>query len=374
MISMPNARRRADEFNAAVESGRAADPAVQSLVAVAQALRVAEPVTPRPEFAASLRERLMTEAETSLSRQAALTLPARRTRTRERRLAAAASAFVLLGGTAGVAAAAQGSLPGDMLYPIKRGIERAQADLNTSNSGKGSYLLEQASGRLDEVRGLLDEKSTGQVPGTIADFTTQSREGTGLLFQAFNQTRDPQIIVTIREFAAQGLSTLQQLAQDAPPSAQPELAAAAVAMRDIDAEASSLCSSCAPTLPALELPPMFLASADASSTIADITNHPTTLDNSHPLDSKLLKKVQKAAEDTSQQDPQAPPAPDTSTSGGSPSVGLPTDNPLDPSSGSGSGSGGDLVTDMLTQLSDTGSTLLSGGSTDTSSSGSSLLP
>ena len=43
----------------------------------------------------------------------------------QRRISIAAAAFVIIGGTAGVAAAAESALPGSALYPIKRGIESA---------------------------------------------------------------------------------------------------------------------------------------------------------------------------------------------------------------------------------------------------------
>ena len=56
--------------------------------------------------------------------------PVRTRGKRERRLVAVASAAVLLGGTAGMATAAQNALPGEALYPIKRGIEKAEAGLS----------------------------------------------------------------------------------------------------------------------------------------------------------------------------------------------------------------------------------------------------
>jgi hypothetical protein len=320
MTSLISSRRRADEFAAAVDGNRAVDSTqLASLVGVARSLRTTAQPTPRAAFSAALREQLMAEAQTALVRQATLTLPVRRKGTHERRLAAAASAFVLIGGTAGVAAAAQNALPGDALYPIKRGIERAQADLSTASAGKGRYLLDQASGRLDEVEGLLNESSDTQVPSTITDFTIQAREGASLLFASFEETRDPEVIRTIRVFAANGLAALQVLAEDAPADAQDELALAARTMRDIDAEASALCGSCASDLPDLQVPAIFLASADATTTIRRLEGRTVPLANAHPVvDPKLLKDVEDAVND-------AGPEPDPGDGGGSTTTG--SENP-----------------------------------------------
>ena len=75
MTTMFRSRQRAEEFNALVDGTstvrRAADPQLEQLVGVAHALRThstqfAE-ATPRDDFVAELRERLMTEAATVLS-------------------------------------------------------------------------------------------------------------------------------------------------------------------------------------------------------------------------------------------------------------------------------------------------------------------
>ena len=159
MTTLFRARQRAEEFAARVDAPAAPLRAVRSesgageretdrLVGVVTSLRrQAEahggPV-PRAAFTTELRERLMVEAAVALTpRQAALTLPPRTRSRTERRLVAAASAVVLLGGTAGMAAAAQHALPGEALYPIKRGIEKAEAGLATTSVGRGRDLLTQ---------------------------------------------------------------------------------------------------------------------------------------------------------------------------------------------------------------------------------------
>ena len=113
---------------------------------------------------------------------APLTLPVRQRGPRERRLVAAASVVVLFGGTASMAAAAQQALPGEALYPIKRGLEQAEAGLSVSTAGKGQDLLRQANDRLGEVEDLLATGSltaAPQVPGTLEDFTSRPRKARG---------------------------------------------------------------------------------------------------------------------------------------------------------------------------------------------------
>ncbi|GAB2735669.1 DUF5667 domain-containing protein [Nocardioides pakistanensis] len=290
MTSLFQARRSAEEFAAAVDGGdspsrRSLTPETESLLAVVGALRSHEPATPRAEFSADLRERLMAEAETVLRPESSnLLLPARERGRRERRLVAAASAFVLIGGTTTMAAAAQSSLPGDALYPIKRGIERAEAQLNVSPAGKGKDLLSQASDRLVEVEGLLvadTAQAEPRVPETLAEFTASAVEGADLMFDSYRETGDPEAIVAVRGFARDGIDTLQQLAGDVPASAQGDLAAAAITLHDIDLEATELCSTCAADAPVVEVPDILLARAEVDRALALASER--TLDNNHPV-------------------------------------------------------------------------------------------
>ncbi len=324
MTALFRTRRRAEEFAAAVDGRHTSLPDdLQQLVEVATALRSHEKLEaarPREDFAAELRSRLMAEAERTLvPGDAPLTLPARRRGPRERRLVAAASAVVLLGGSAGMAAAAQQSLPGDALYPIKRGIERAEAGLSVSSAGKGQDLLHQANDRLDEVDSMLAGGSltaNALVPQTIDDFTAQSREGAALLMDSFTQTRDPKTLDAIHEFTAHGITLLQDLARTAPAEAQDELAAAALALGDIDRAATDLCPSCSSDLPALKVPDTFLAAAEVDRTLATIDAG--ALDNSHPfiVDRRSVKEPTTPLSDFSgSADQQDEPAPGAEPSG-----------------------------------------------------------
>jgi hypothetical protein len=201
---------------------------------------------------------------------------------------------VLLGGSAGMAAAAQSALPGEALYPIKRGIERAEAGLSVSTAGRGEDLLRQADGRLTEVKGLLagTPAAAPQVPSTIQDFIGQAQEGAELMLASFEETSDPATVVAVRQFAASSIAVLQDIARTAPPEAQDELASAAMALKEIDARAAELCPSCGEDLPDLQVPGVFLAAAEVDRAFALVAEQ-RLLDNSHPVvaDKRLVKRV-----------------------------------------------------------------------------------
>jgi hypothetical protein len=283
-------RRRAEEFAAAVDGEASSADGRRSaelaeLLGVVTALREHPEAQPRAEFAGALRSRLMTEAETTLRPQnATLLLPVRPRGARERRLMAAASAVVLIGGTTTMAAAAQNALPGEALYPIKRGIEQAEASLSLNAARKGSDLLDQARGRLTEVQGLLaadSPQSMPQVAGTLGDFSAQAAEGSDLLLTSFEESRDPSSVVEVRTFAADAIEVLEGLADEVPSEAQHELAVAAGTLRDIDARAVALCRSCAQELPALEVPGLILSRSEVDRALSTVST--SALDNSHPV-------------------------------------------------------------------------------------------
>jgi hypothetical protein len=308
MIPTFSARRRAEEFASAVDDGATprSDEAT-TLLELVSSLRDVEPVAPRAEFADDLRSRLMTEAQTVLKPETAnLLLPARTPAKRERRLVAAAAAFVLVGGTTTVAAAAQGALPGETLYPIKRGLEQADAQLSTSPAGKGRDLLDQASRRLDEVSGLAGGDpvaAESRIPETLEAFSATAGEGAQLLFTSFQEDADPEAVVSVRTFTAHGIRTLEGLAGAVPADSQDELADAAMLLQELDQEASALCGSCAAELPAVEVPGIFLARAEADRALAQAAGQELTNDHPVVVPRDAVRRAQREADD-------AGPAPD----------------------------------------------------------------
>src|SRR5262249_33466491 len=145
--------------------------AYAELLDLVGALRAVPEPSPDPAFVAALREQLMTEAETvlreaadeRLATEARLRLQRRPSprvstpRRRRRRTAAGVAGVVLAGSGASMAVAAQSALPGDSLYPLKRGLESAHAQLTFDRGARGQVVLGNASTRLDEVQKLSDQ-------------------------------------------------------------------------------------------------------------------------------------------------------------------------------------------------------------------------
>ena len=252
MISLSPARKAAEEFAGVVDGpreavvGRYAD-----LLSTVEVLRAQEIPAPRTDFVADLRMRLMDAADTLLlpaDAQLAPVLPlSAPVNRRQRRISIAAAAFVLIGGTAGVAAAAESALPGDALYPLKRGIESAKVSLNSSDSGKGQDLLRQASTRLDEVNGLIaSDSSADQISSTLDSFERSASDGADLLFVSYQRNGDPQDISRLRSMLGSQLNTLDQLSGKAPKGSAPAFDSARALLSDLDQQARVLCGTCGP--------------------------------------------------------------------------------------------------------------------------------
>ena len=152
-----------------------------------------------------------------------------------------------------------------------------------SSAGRGHDLLRQASDRLDEAQGLVDQGSalgTPRVPDTVASFTTSARTGSDMLLASYAESRDPKTVAAVRAFTAAALAQVSALNQSAPADARPGLRDAAIALRNIDAQATRLCDTCS-DLPALRVPATFLASAEVDRAMQRF--QAAQPDNSHPV-------------------------------------------------------------------------------------------
>lgn len=79
-------------------------------------------------------------------------------------------AVALLGSSVGVAYAANQSLPGDSLYGIKRGMERAALAISRTDEGDAQLLLKFAGRRLDEAQKLAQTGRQQDIPGVLSDY------------------------------------------------------------------------------------------------------------------------------------------------------------------------------------------------------------
>jgi len=263
-------RRRADEFDLLLEratrattsgsSAPSADPRFEELLGVVATLRHAPLVEPRADFSADLRGRLMAAAETALAPDSPAQSAARTARPggrtpRERRIAAAVGGFAIVSATGSMAVAAQSSLPGDTLYPLKRAIENAQAGVQRDADGKGTTLLGNASGRLDEVGALSrsGDDDARAIATTLEDFVEQATEASDLLLGDFADNGHASSIEELRTFTADSMGALSSLQSVIPAAARSSLIEASQVINAIDVQAQSLCPACT-DLPIMQAP------------------------------------------------------------------------------------------------------------------------
>ncbi|MFQ5923105.1 MAG: DUF5667 domain-containing protein [Anaerolineales bacterium] len=93
------------------------------------------------------------------------------------RLAGVLLALALLIGSVGVAYASDDALPGDNLYGVKRGLERAALVVSLSAEGDAELLLEHASRRIAEVKELVRRGRGNEIGPAIEGYEHAVRKG-----------------------------------------------------------------------------------------------------------------------------------------------------------------------------------------------------
>lgn len=288
--------RRAEEFDLAL-SGGPTTPEHDELLGLVESLRAVPDVVAREEFVSSLRTQLVAAAQREPARaEEALALkltPRQRKGSRERRLAAIVGGFAVVSATGSMAVAAQSSLPGDTLYPIKRAIENAQTNLKSDAGSRADSVLSHAEARLQEVEKLTARGADGDLLAeTLQDFVDQSKQASDLALDSYTATGDSDDIADLRAFARSSMDSLAALGTLVPDDARSMLITATQTVRQIDAAAWEACPSCADGA-VTEVPDF------ASLPLADILNGtvPETASVSQPLaeTDRPAKKDKKSA-------------------------------------------------------------------------------
>ncbi|MBS41763.1 MAG: hypothetical protein CMH83_01055 [Nocardioides sp.] len=320
MKPMTPARRRAEDFHTQVENAatRGGDARFDELLSVVATLREAPQPEARPEFVSDLRARLMAEADTALAGATAtprpLTVPT--SGRRERRLAAVVGGFAIVSATASMSVAAQSSLPGDTLYPLKRAIESAQTGLERAPEQRGAAMLDHASGRLDEVAALTRDGSgdARAISDTLHDFAEQADAASLVLTDDFEATGREESISDLREFASESRTVLEGLESAVPADARPSLVEAGRVLEEIDRLASALCPSCS-SLPVVVEDVTTTAGAPLTPLTDLVQDSASALRDAAEAGARTTPKGGASAEQTS---PAAPTgAPDAGTPSGS---------------------------------------------------------
>jgi len=93
------------------------------------------------------------------------------------RMAGVFLAIALLVGSVGVAYASEDSLPGDSLYGVKRGLERAALAISLSAAGDAELLLENANRRISEVEELVLRGRVGDIGPALEGYEMAIQKG-----------------------------------------------------------------------------------------------------------------------------------------------------------------------------------------------------
>lgn len=284
-MTPPFAHRTAEDFQRALEGRptptRRGSTDVQELLEVVDALHRVPEVEARTDFVDDLRTRLLAAAETDLVPAPPVlravgrtTAPTRLTpRRRPVRLGTAVAALAVVAGTAGAAAAASSALPGDALYPVKRGIEDVRTAAQLGDAGTGRSLLDEAAARLDEARELQRSQADPLlVAGAVADFRTAAGDGAAHLFRAYADSGHRADVSTVRTFVQTHMGQVSTMARTGDQGVDDVLLEAADTLATLDQQAHDLCASCGPG-PVAQVP-ITLASASGAATINNLLARP----------------------------------------------------------------------------------------------------
>lgn len=283
----------AQSFDDALTTGRPPkNEHIAELVRFAEGLCEAAAVEPSAEFRGALRAQLMTEATTVLVpmppaptastrlRDATHDTPVRSGR---RRIAGMTAALVASAGAVGLVASSASAVPGEMLYPVKRGVESVELTLHRDDASRGAFQLSQASERLAEARQLsADGGSADLIARSLDDFSSAATNGSARLFTVYSETGAESSIDEVNDFAASSSLDLRALSEQLPASASDSLEAASDAVTDLAGQASSLCASCDPAdiaalvAPATELVKQTTAPAQPSARPSESISAPRT--------------------------------------------------------------------------------------------------
>jgi hypothetical protein len=219
-------RERAEELAELLDGTRAPEDADADLRQLASlATTVAANVTaPALDDATRdrLRTRILAEVHTDLE---AADAPATDRPTRRRRAAlglagGVASAVI---GAAGVAVAAQGALPGDLLYDVKQATETVRVAAASDATEQGRLELALAEERLAEVVAAVERGGVrdAALVDTLARMDTRARDGAVTLVGVAEREDEPALLDEVAAFTERQAGGLTDVFGDLPVTVRP---------------------------------------------------------------------------------------------------------------------------------------------------------
>ena len=182
-----------------------------------------EQVAPRPGFVASSRKRVLARIK-----QEATNSGAKRAffgfiwpqKLAYQWVAVVLALIIFFSGTGGLVSAAQGSLPGDGLYTIKRISEKIAYTLAANEMQRVKLSAEYSNRRLDEISSLLDKGNASRAGESIPVFENQVRETVSLLQNTDNASllQKRSLAAALQQDFSRQSSELTQLQISAPKS------------------------------------------------------------------------------------------------------------------------------------------------------------
>ena len=243
------ASKDAEVFDNALAGRGSRNSDVQQLVRFAESLCEAA-AEPAADFVLRLRAELMADASSVLvvahKPDRTVTSPPV-THPVRKRLTVATVGVLATAGMLGIVASSAQALPGDMLYPVKRGVESVELTLHRSDAGRGSFQLTQATERLAEAQTLATEGSSrtdGLVVKSLSDFSAMASAGANNLFADYTSGGGNASIDKVNSFATAAGTVLSGLSGYLSPGDTEAFRLAVSTVTDLASQASALCSEC----------------------------------------------------------------------------------------------------------------------------------
>lgn len=268
-LSRTRYRKRVQAYNDALNAGTSQDSDMAHFVRVSDSVGdIAE--APDDTFVLGLRAKLVHEASNApvAGKRAHEAKSGRASRRippasgpRRKAVAVLASSVVALG-SLGVLSGSVNALPGQTLYPVKRGFENSRIALAQEPATLGERHLDLAARRLDEAKQLtLSQGNARLITKTLSAFTAEVDKGAELLFEAYGQSQDNGTIERVATSLTRASEALNDLSRTVPDASGQAYESAAETVYELHAKAINICPECNID-PLAELPPTLLANAD----------------------------------------------------------------------------------------------------------------
>lgn len=244
----PWARKDAEAFADALEGRGRLEGEIRELVQCAESLCAAAAAEPSRDFVLNLRTELMCDAQSVLIVKEKRLHAARSTPAPvRRRLAALTTGLIVAIGGAGLVSSSANALPGEMLYPVKRGVESVELSLQRADASRGEFQLDLARERLVEARSIAanaDANSPDLLANTLAAFSDQASAGSENLFADYTDGGSSASVEKVYAFAVESSGILSRLSSSIPSDATDAFEGALDTVGQLAIQASMLCSEC----------------------------------------------------------------------------------------------------------------------------------